>query len=282
MSAAGQTQDTDRKVRRLEEILGALPAAVVACSGGVDSAFLADVAHRVLGPAAIAVTADSPSLPRTELQAVEALARSRGWHHRVVTTDELADERYTSNPPNRCRFCKSALMDRLGPVAEAHGGPVLLGTVSDDLGDWRPGIEASLERGARHPLVEASLTKQEVREASRQMGLPTADKPAAACLSSRFAYGVRITLAGLRRVERAEQRLHDRGFRIVRVRDLGSGRARVEVGHDEVERLAAEAPAVESDLLALGFEAVVVDPRGYRSGALNEGVVPDAPIVKVS
>jgi uncharacterized protein len=283
MSAVDQaphTGRTCRKVRRLEEILGALPAAVVACSGGVDSTFLAEVAHRVLGPAAIAVTADSPSLPRAELQAVEALARSRGWRHRVVTTGELADERYTANPTDRCRFCKSALMDSLGPVAEAHGGPVLLGTVSDDLGDWRPGIEASLERGARHPLVEAGLTKQEVRDAARQIGLPTADKPAAACLSSRFAYGVRITLAGLRRIERAEQRLHDRGGGVVRVRDLGGGRARVEVGRDEIERLMAEAAAVEGELLPLGFGEVVMDPRGYRSGALNEGVVPAAAAVE--
>jgi uncharacterized protein len=263
-------------VRRLEEILGALPAAVVACSGGVDSTFLAEIAHRVLGAAALAVTADSPSLPRTELQAVEELARSRGWRHRVVATAELADERYTANPLDRCRFCKSALMDRLGPAAEAHGGPVLLGTVTDDLGDWRPGIEASRERGARHPLVEAGLTKQEVREAARRVGLPTADKPAAACLSSRFAYGVRITMAGLRRIERAERHLHDRGFRVVRVRDLGSGRARVEVGRDEVERLTAEAAAVEADLRALGFGEIAMDPRGYRSGALNEGVVPAA------
>jgi uncharacterized protein len=276
MSPAPPSHDNDRKVRRLENILGSLPAAVVACSGGADSAFLAEVAHRVLGPAAVAVTADSPSLPRSELEAVETLARSRGWRHQVVPTGELDDERYTANPPNRCWFCKSALMDRLGPIAQAHGGPVLLGTVADDLGDWRPGIEASRQRGARHPLVEAGLTKREVREASRQIGLPTADKPAAACLSSRFAYGVRITPAGLRRVERAEAYLEDRGFRIVRVRDLGGGRARVEVGRDEVARLRIEAPIVERDLLALGFGDVVLDPRGYRSGALNEGIVPAA------
>ena len=158
MSAFPPANDAAQKVRVLECILGELPAAVVACSGGVDSAFLAEVAHRMLGPAAVAVTADSPSLPRSELEAVEALARSRGWHHRVVGTEELEDERYTANPLNRCWFCKSALMDRLGPIAGAHGGPVLLGTVADDLGDWRPGIEASRERGARHPLVEARLS----------------------------------------------------------------------------------------------------------------------------
>ena len=168
-------------------------------------------------------------------------------------------------------------MDRLGPLAEAHGGPVLLGTVADDLGDWRPGIEASRQRGARHPLVEAGLAKRDVREASRRAGLPTADKPAAACLSSRFAYGVRITAEGLRRVERAETCLKDRGFRIVRVRDLGGGRARIEVGRDEVARLEAEGDAIEHELLALGFADVAADPRGYRSGSLNEGLAPAGP-----
>jgi uncharacterized protein len=200
----------------------------------------------------------------------------------VVATAELGDERYTANPLNRCWYCKSALMDRLGPLAEAHGGPVLLGTVTDDLGDWRPGIEASLQRGARHPLVEAGLSKREVREASRRAGLPTADKPAAACLSSRFAYGVRITPEGLRRVERAETCVRDRGFRVVRVRDLGGGRARVEVGRDEVARLGgAEGGAIERDLLALGFCDVTLDPRGYRSGALNEGLALAGPVAPV-
>jgi uncharacterized protein len=157
-------------------------------------------------------------------------------------------------------------------MADALGGPVLLGTVTDDLGDWRPGIEAVRARGARHPLVEARFTKADVRAASRRLGLPTADKPAAACLSSRFAYGVRITLAGLERVERAEEALRSRGYRVVRVRDLGAGRARVEVGRDEVDRLMAEAGPVERELLALRFRDVTLDPRGYRSGALNEGV----------
>jgi uncharacterized protein len=268
---------TDDKVAALEAILEGLPGAVVACSGGADSAFLAEVAHRVLGPRALAVTADSPSLPRSELRATQALAASRGWRHLVVATSELDDERYAANPVNRCWFCKSALMDRLGPIGEEHGAPVLLGTVTDDLGDWRPGIAASLDRGARHPLVEAGMTKQEVRAASRRLGLATADKPAAACLSSRFAYGVRVTRAGLERVERAEEGLRARGFRVVRVRDLGSGRARVEVGAGEVVRLLAQADEVERELLGLRFREVVLDRRGYRSGSLNEGLAPGAP-----
>jgi uncharacterized protein len=270
----GAPRTTDEKVADLEEILGALPGAVVACSGGADSAFLAEVAHRVLGPRALAVTADSPSLPRSELRAAVALAASRGWRHLVVATSELDDERYAANPVNRCWFCKSALMDRLGPIGEERAAPVLLGTVTDDLGDWRPGIAASLDRGARHPMVESGLAKQDVRDASRRLGLATADKPAAACLSSRFAYGVRVTRAGLERVERAEELLHARGFRIVRVRDLGGGRARVEVGAGEVGRLLAEAEDIERGLVALRFREVVLDPRGYRSGSLNEGVAP--------
>jgi pyridinium-3,5-biscarboxylic acid mononucleotide sulfurtransferase len=276
MSSAGTESALERRIESLEGALRGLPAAVVACSGGADSAFLAEMAHRVLGPAAVAVTADSPSLPRSELRDVEDLARSRGWRHLVVGTEELGDERYASNPVNRCYFCKAALMERLAPVAEALGAPVLLGTVTDDLGDWRPGMAAAGERGARHPLVDAGFTKADVREASRRLALPTADKPAAACLASRFAYGVRVTRAGLERVERAEERVRARGFRVVRVRDLGAGRARVEVGRDEVARLMAEGQAVEQDLLALRFREVVLDRRGYRSGALNEGVVPAA------
>jgi pyridinium-3,5-biscarboxylic acid mononucleotide sulfurtransferase len=280
MTPNGPQDSIGHKVGALEGLLGELPAAVVACSGGADSAFLADVAHRVLGGRALAVTADSPSLPRSELRAVETLAGERGWRHLVVGTGELDDERYAANPLNRCYFCKSALMDRLGPIGDEEGAPVLLGTVTDDLGDWRPGIAASRERGARHPLVEAGLTKNDVREASRRLGLPTADKPAAACLSSRFAYGVRVTRAGLERIERAEELLHARGFRVVRVRDLGAGRARVEVGPDEVASLIADAQEVEREILALRFREVTLDPRGYRSGALNEGVAPRrAPVV---
>lgn len=259
-----------RKVRDLEAILGRLPVALVAFSGGADSAFLAEIAHRTLGPAFLAITADSPSLARRELDAARALARRRGWQHQVIPTFELADERYAANPVNRCYFCKSALLDRLQSMTRELGAPVLLGTNTDDLGDWRPGHRAASERGARHPLVEAGLSKADVREASRRIGLATADKPASACLASRFAYGVRVTASALARIERAEERLLCRGFQVVRVRDLGDDRARVEVGADEVPRLNAEAGAVRGELLALGFCEVTIDERGYRRGALNE------------
>lgn len=262
----------DAKVRALGEVLAGLPGAVVAYSGGADSAYLAEMAHRGLGGRSLAVTADSPSLPRRELAAAARLARDRGWRHLVVATREVEDERYAANPVDRCYFCKSALFARLEPLAMERGLPVLLGTNTDDLGEWRPGHRAAAERGARHPLVEAGLSKAEVREASRRAGLPTAAKPAAACLASRLAYGVRVTPAALARIEAAEELLLGRGFCVVRVRDLGDDRARVEVGRDEVGLLEAQAESVTGELRRLGFAEVAIDGRGYRSGALNEGM----------
>jgi uncharacterized protein len=261
------------KLERLTSILRKMPGALVAYSGGADSALLAEAAHRTLGELSEAAIADSPSLPRRELAAAERLAGVRGWRYRVVRTAELEDERYAANPQNRCYFCKSALFDVVGAIARGRGWEVLLGTNLDDLGDHRPGQTAAVERGVRHPLVEAGLTKEEVREASRRWGLPTAEKPASACLASRFAYGVRVTAGGLERVERAENLLFDRGFEVVRVRDLGDDRARVEVGAGEVDRLARMAGEVTGSLREFGFSSVTIDERGYRRGALNEGTV---------
>jgi uncharacterized protein len=257
----------------LRKILGALPGAVVAYSGGVDSALLAEVAHQVLGTASLAVTADSPSLPRRELEAATALARRRGWAHLVVGTAEFDDPAYVANPRNRCYHCKSALFDRLQPLADERGAPVLLGTVTDDLADWRPGHAAATERGGRHPLVEAGLSKTDVRKLSAELGLPTAAKPAAACLSSRLAYGVPVTIEALARVERAEELVASLGFSVLRVRDLGGDAARVEVGTDELARLAPLSRTVTECLRGLGFATVAIDERGYRRGALNEGAL---------
>jgi uncharacterized protein len=262
----------DSKIERLRSILSDLPGALVAYSGGADSAFLAEVSHQVLGPKSIAVTADSPSLPRRELSLAVELAKSRGWNHRVVETLELNNENYASNPHDRCYFCKSALFERVSPMAHELGFSMLLGTNLDDLGDWRPGQKAAAEEGVRHPLVEAELSKDEVREASRQVGLPTSDKPASACLASRIAYGVRVTQDSLMRIEAAETYLFDRGFAVVRVRDLGDDHARVEVGSDEVARLLDNSSQVVAHLKSLGFRDVLIDERGYRQGALNEGI----------
>ena len=257
----------------LEQILGEMAGAVVAFSGGADSAFLAKVASDVLGDRCLMVTADSPSIPRSELRAAEELALHHGWPHQVVSTTELDDERYASNPKDRCYFCKSHLFDVIVPIAEARGWETLLGTNLDDLGDWRPGQVAAGERGARHPLVEASFSKDDVRRRSRELGLETADKPAAACLASRFAYGVRVTREGLERVETAEELLKGLDYAVVRVRDLGGNRVRVEVGSDEVSRLMQEGPHIVELLSGLGFKNVSLDEKGYRQGALNEGLI---------
>jgi uncharacterized protein len=274
-----RTMGPDTKLTVLRETLGALPGAVVAYSGGVDSALLAEVAHQVLGTAATAVTADSPSLPRRELAAASALAQQRGWRHLVVGTEELDDPGYVANGTNRCYHCKIALFDRLQPLAGEAGVPVLLGTVTDDLGDWRPGHAAATERGGRHPLVEAGLSKAEVRTLSSQLGLPTAAKPAAACLSSRLAYGVPVTTDALARVERAEEVVASLGFSVLRVRDLGGDAARVEVGPDELARLVPLSRTVTEALRGLGFASVAIDERGYRRGALNEGAIGETVLI---
>jgi len=263
----------EEKIARLTAILDSMGSALVAYSGGADSAFLAEMAHRTLAGGSLAVTADSPSIPRRELQYALHFAQDRGFRHQVVKTAELDDERYASNPSDRCYFCKSALMDRLTPLAHSLGLTVLLGTNIDDLGDHRPGERAVTERGARHPMVEAGLTKSEIRVASLQLGLPTWDKPAAACLASRFAYGVRVTKAALSRVEASEDLLLGKGYSVVRVRDLGEDRARVEVGADQVARLANEADGIRSELIGCGFSNVIIDERGYRQGSMNEGLV---------
>lgn len=260
-------------MRLLEDAISVLPGAIVAFSGGADSAFVAETTHRALGERSMAVTADSPSLARRELAAARDLAVERGWNHTVVSTYELDDERYASNPTDRCYWCKTALFDRLQPISASTGWPVLLGTNTDDLGDWRPGGRASSERGGLTPLVDAGFSKAEVREASRLIGLATADKPASACLASRFAYGVRVTHEGLLRVESAESSLHSRGFDVVRVRDLGDDRARVEVGFDEVAFLLEQSESVVREIRGLGFTDVTIDERGYRQGSLNEMVL---------
>jgi uncharacterized protein len=260
----------ETKLTKLSEKLQSLPGALVAYSGGADSAFVAEMTHRALGDSAIAITADSPSLPRRELNAAIALADQRGWRYEVVRTAELDDERYASNPTDRCYYCKTSLFDVLTPMSEQAGWPVLLGTNTDDLGDYRPGQKAASENGALHPLVEAELSKSEVREASRSLGLPTAEKPASACLASRFAYGVRVTSEGLARVEAAEDELLQRGFRVVRVRDLGDDRARIEVSPVEVPALLEARFEIEEFLRALGFARIDLDEKGYRQGSLNE------------
>jgi pyridinium-3,5-biscarboxylic acid mononucleotide sulfurtransferase len=264
-------------VDRLREIVRGYGSAITAFSAGVDSTLVAVVAQQELGEGALAATAVSASLAPTELDDAVHLAHALGLRHRLVHTNEVDDERYASNPVDRCYFCKTHLYTELEQVVLETGAHYILNGLNvDDLGDWRPGARAAAERQdvVRSPLHEAGMGKAEIRAAARELGLPNWDKPALACLSSRVPYGERVTPEKLARIGSAEQALHALGFRQLRVRHFAD-RARVEIAPDELGRVQSEglAPRIEADLLALGFPAVEIDPRGYRSGRLNEGVV---------
>jgi uncharacterized protein len=270
--------ESNRPLGRLREIVRAYGSTITAFSAGVDSTLVAVVAQQELGPAALAATAVSASLAPSELDDALHLAHSLGLNHRLVQTSEVEDERYATNPVDRCYFCKSHLYSELEALAAEIGARYILNGLNvDDLGDWRPGARAAAERGdrVRSPLHEAGLGKDEIRAAARELGLPNWDKPALACLSSRVPYGERVTPEKLARIGQAEQALRRLGFRQLRVRHFAD-RARVEIAPDELGRVEAEGltERIRADLLALGFPAVEIDPRGYRSGRLNEGVVP--------
>jgi uncharacterized protein len=268
----------DAALDHLRAIIRDYESTVTAFSAGVDSTLVAVVAQQELGSNALAATAVSASLAPSELEDALSLARTLGLNHRLVRTREVEDERYASNPVDRCYVCKTHLYTELeGVVAELGARYILNGLNVDDLGDWRPGARAAAERAdhVRSPLHEAGMGKTEIRAAARTLGLPNWDKPALACLSSRVPYGQNVTLEKLARIGQAEQLLRGLGFRQLRVRHFAD-RARVEIAPDELGRVTAEglAPRIEADLLRLGFPAVEIDPRGYRSGSLNEGVVP--------
>ncbi len=262
---------------RLRQIVRSYESAITAFSAGVDSTLVAVVAQQELGSSALAATAVSASLAPSELEDAVTLAEALGLNHRLIRTSEVEDERYASNPIDRCYFCKTHLYTELEQLAnQTQARFILNGLNVDDLGDWRPGARAAAERQdhVRSPLHEAAMGKQEIRQAARELGLPNWDKPALACLSSRLPYGERVTPEKLARVGQAEQALHALGFRQLRVRHFAD-RARVEIAPDELVRVHAEnlEERIEADLLALGFPSVEIDPRGYRSGRLNEGVV---------
>jgi pyridinium-3,5-biscarboxylic acid mononucleotide sulfurtransferase len=268
----------DAPLVRLREIICSYDSAITAFSAGIDSTLVAVVAQQELGERALAATAVSASLAPSELDDALRLARELGLRHQLVQTREVEDERYASNPVDRCYFCKTHLYTELdGLAAEIGTRYILNGLNVDDLGDWRPGARAAAERGerVRSPLHEAGMGKAEIRASARELGLPNWDKPALACLSSRLPYGERVTPEKLERVARAEQALRNLGFKQLRVRHFPD-RARVEIAPDELLRVADEglAPRIEGELLALGFPRVEIDQRGYRSGSLNEGVVP--------
>jgi len=254
--------------------LASLESVIVAYSGGVDSAYLACIAHRTLGDRAVAVTADSPSYPERHRQLAIRIAREFGLRHEIIRTRELDRPEYRANPSNRCYYCKHELYTHLSRLAAARGAVVVDGNNADDRGDYRPGRQAAREFGVRSPLDEVDLTKDEIRELSRRAGLPTWDEPASACLSSRIPYHAEVTDEKLRTIERAEQALRALGFRVFRVRhhdDL----ARIEIARAEMPRaLEPEvAAAIVRDLKAAGYKYVSLDLQGYRTGSLNEGLL---------
>ena len=273
----------DQRLADLDARLRATGSLLVAFSGGVDSAFLLAAAVRALGAdRVVAATAVSGSLADGELDGAAELARSLGVRHLTPGTDEMAREGYRANAGDRCFFCKAELLDVLSPLATSLGiDAVATGTNADDaLAGFRPGIRAAAERGALTPLLDAGFTKAQVRAGAARWGLPTWDKPAAACLSSRIAYGVQITSSGLARVDRAEAAVrawcteHEVAVRDLRVRDLGGDRARVELDGGALAALDTAGGELLASLLeavvASGFQAAEVDPRGFRSGSMNE------------
>jgi uncharacterized protein len=264
--------ETEAKEKRLHALLREMNSVVVAYSGGVDSSFVAHVATEVLGQRALCLTGESASLAQHQRAEATQIAGRFGFRHEIIQTEELSDPRYQANAPDRCYHCKTELYGKLLPLADERGyAYVVDGSTTDDVGDYRPGRAAASEHRVRSPLIEAGLSKQEVRALSRRAGLPTWDKPASPCLASRVAYGTTVTIKRLSTVERGEEILRGMGFREFRVRH-----------HDELVRLEI-APAelhlalkrdVADELArqfrALGFRYVTLDLHGYRSGSLNE------------
>ena len=265
----------EAKTQFLQRTLSGLDRAVVAYSGGVDSTFLAKMAYDALGGQAMAVTAVSPSLAGAERDDATRFAAQIGIRHEFIETREMDNPAYRANDSSRCFHCKAELFDRLREfVAERGVQHMLYGPVIDDLGDFRPGMAASRERGARAPLVEAGLRKAEVRELSKRLGLSSWDKPAVACLSSRVAYGSQVTVEKLRQIEDAEALLRAESFRELRVRHHGPI-ARIEVPESELARFtqdSARRQRIIQGLKTLGFTYVTLDLQGFRSGAMNEAL----------
>ena len=262
----------DRKFADLKKLVSGYGSLIVAYSGGVDSTFLAAVAHEVLGFNTLSVTSRSPSVAPEELEAAIALARTRGWRHLVVDTNEIEDPRYLANDGRRCFFCKTELYTHLGQVAAAEGiTKVANGANTDDLGDYRPGMEAAKNFEVISPLVEVGMSKQDIRDVSRCLDLPTWDKPAQPCLSSRIPYGTVVSVGALAMIGKSEKGLRELGFSVVRVRHYGQT-ARVEIPIDDFERFEYVRSEAERIVLASGYKVMELDPKGFRSGTLNDAL----------
>lgn len=261
------------KLDEMKRLIGEMERVAIAFSGGADSAFVLKVARDVLGAEnVLAVTGRSDSLATRELEGATRLARDLGVEHVVLDTDEFQNPDYLANPHNRCYFCKVTLYSEIERFIRQRGiTQIASGTNADDLSDWRPGLQAAKEHSVRSPAAEAGLTKQEIRLLSRELGLPTFDKPASPCLSSRVPYGEEITPQKLRMIDAAERCLQDHGFRECRVRHHGD-MARIEVPVVEIPRLIEPtvSRAIDSRLREIGYTHVTVDLRGFRSGSLNE------------
>ncbi|NET25003.1 ATP-dependent sacrificial sulfur transferase LarE [Okeania sp. SIO1I7] len=266
-----------KKLKELKKIFSEMEKALIAYSGGIDSTLVAKVAYDVLGNKALAITAISPSLLPEDLEDARIQAAVIGISHEEVETNEMENPNYTSNPINRCYFCKSELHDTLKPLALKRGySYVVDGVNADDLRDYRPGIQAAKERGARSPLAELGISKFEVRQLAKELGLPWWDKPAQPCLSSRFPYGEEITFEKLQRVGRGERYLRDLGLKNLRVRSE-KDTARIELPPEQIKEfvLTINLPQLVEKFKEFGFIYVTLDLEGYRSGKLNQVLSPE-------
>lgn len=263
---------TDEKFKALKDSLHHMERVIIAFSGGVDSTFLLKAASLSGLEDILAVTSASKSLPKKELDFSKLMTSALNIRHKIIETEEMRDENYSNNPPDRCYYCKKELFGRLRSVAEENDFHFVLdGTNADDKEDWRPGRRAALENGVHSPLLDTGFSKREIRDISRTLGLPTWDKPATPCLSSRFPYGEKITASGLERVELAENFIKKFGFKELRVRDHGRT-ARIEIISDDFKVCMDEEvrPRILSYLKSLGYNYVSLDLQGFRSGSMNE------------